>query len=172
LVLKSRKGEGTTAEIWLPVASGGTRAARNSRQPGVQPAQSLTHPMSVLAVDDDSLVLLNTAAMLEDLGHTVFEAASGQQALDILRKEKTIDLVITDQGMPNMTGSQLAAAIAAEWPHVPIILATGYAELPSGANQNLPKLSKPFDQKALAEAIATVTEAKDVVHTRLVPRAG
>jgi PAS domain S-box-containing protein len=172
LVLKSREGEGTTAEIWLPTAGGSTGAARDRRQPSVQTAQSYTHPMRVLAVDDDNLVLLNTAAMLEDLGHTVFESASGKQALEILRKEKTINLVITDQGMPDMTGSQLAAAIAAEWPHVPIILATGYAELPSGANQNLPKLSKPFDQNALAEAIATVTKLKHVARTRLVPRAG
>ena len=80
----------------------------------------------ILAVDDDALVLLNTAAMLEDLGHTVLEAASGKDALEILRREPRIDLVITDQAMPHMTGSDLAAAIRAEKPDLPIILATGY----------------------------------------------
>ena len=65
-------------------------------------------------MDDDALVLLNTAAMLEDLGHTVLEATSGSSALEIIRREDNIDLVITDQAMPHMTGSDLAAAIRAE----------------------------------------------------------
>jgi CheY-like chemotaxis protein len=111
-------------------------------------------PLVVVAVDDDSLVLMNTASMLEDLGHKVFEASSGREALDILRREKTIDLVISDQAMPYMTGLQLAEAIKIEWPRLPIILATGYSELPSGAD--LPKLAKPFLQHDLAKAIAGV----------------
>jgi CheY-like chemotaxis protein len=105
-------------------------------------------------VDDDALVLLNTAAMLEDLGHTVLEASSGKSALEILRREGNIDLVITDQAMPHMTGSDLAAAIRLERPGLPIILATGFAELPPGADEALPKLSKPFLQQQLADAIA------------------
>jgi CheY-like chemotaxis protein len=103
-------------------------------------------------VDDDSLVLLNTAAMLEDLGHTVLEAT--KKALEIIRREDRIDVVITDQAMPAMTGSDLAAAIKAERPDLPVILATGFAELPPGADEGLPKLAKPFRQQQLAEAIA------------------
>lgn len=110
----------------------------------------------VLAVDDDGLVLMNTVVMLEDLGHTVFEASSGRQALDILRREKAIDLVITDHAMPQMTGVQLAVAIKAERPNLPIILATGYAELPPGSEANLPKLAKPFRQQELSQAVADV----------------
>jgi CheY-like chemotaxis protein len=85
----------------------------------------------VLAVDDDHLVLTNTIAMLEELGHSVLKAASGKQALRILRSN-TVDLVITDQVMPGMTGGQLAEAVDADWPRLPIILATGYAEAPPG----------------------------------------
>jgi CheY-like chemotaxis protein len=77
-----------------------------------------------MVVDDDSLVLMNTAAMLEDLGHEVIEATSGEQALRVLRRGKRIDLLITDQVMPGMTGTQLIAAIRAEWPHLPVVLAT------------------------------------------------
>ena len=75
------------------------------------------------------------------------------EALDILRRQK-IDLVVTDQAMPHMTGAQLADAIRAEWPNLPVILATGYAELPGGQGKDLPKLPKPFDERALANAIA------------------
>ena len=52
-------------------------------------------PLVVLAVEDDALVLMNTAAMLEDLGHSVLEATSGDAALEILHRESDIDLVIT-----------------------------------------------------------------------------
>jgi CheY-like chemotaxis protein len=155
LVLTSTVGVGTTAELWLPTAQLPTVAA-----PAEQPAPPIGDcKLTVLAVDDDILVLLNTTAMLEDLGHTVIEASSGRQALDILRRDSDIGLVITDQAMPHMTGSQLAEAIKAERPELPIILATGYAELPSGADGRLPKLSKPFGPKALKSMIATVIGA-------------
>jgi CheY-like chemotaxis protein len=113
-----------------------------------------------LLVDDDDLVLMTAAAMLEDLGHTVYEAASGKEALEVFRQATAIDLVITDQGMPNMTGVQLTAAIHAEAPAVPVILATGYAELPPGAVGTFSKLSKPFRQQELARAIEAASSPK------------
>src|SRR6202049_936985 len=69
----------------------------------------------VVAVDDDRLVLTNTIAMLDDLGHTGIAASSGKEALDILRQQGPVDLVITDYAMPHMTGLQLANAIQKEW---------------------------------------------------------
>lgn len=152
LVLKSRKGAGTTAELWLPVAGTAPDHVQEAADP--KAFNGREGPLVILAVDDDALVLLNTAAMLEDLGHTVLEATSGKRALEIMRREAGIDLVITDQAMPNMTGSDLAAAIRAEKPLLPIILATGFAELPPGADEGLPKLAKPFRQHQLADAIA------------------
>jgi PAS domain S-box-containing protein len=154
LVLKSRKGEGTTVELWLPVAAGGSGLRPDEADTGALDGRE--GPLVILAVDDDPLVLLNTAAMLEDLGHTVLEATSGKDALEIIRRKGGIDLVITDQAMPLMTGSELAVAIRAEKPDLPIILATGYAELPPGADGGLPRLSKPFRQHQLADAIAKI----------------
>ena len=147
--LKSRIGEGTEAVLWLPVAEEGAGEARAEKPAESEGPKSLT----VLAVDDDTLVLFNTVAMLEDLGHTAIEAHSARDALEILRSRK-IDMVVTDQAMPQMTGVQLAEAIRGEWPGMPVILATGYAELPGGAGKNLPKLNKPFDEAALAAVIA------------------
>ena len=56
-----------------------------------------------------------------------------------------------------MTGVQLAEAIRADWSNLPIILATGYAELPAGLGSELPKLSKPFTQQQLAKAVSSAT---------------
>ena len=93
--------------------------------------------------------------MLEDFGHAAFAASSGRQALKVLREENSIDLVITDQIMPGMTGMELAKAIRTEWPKLSIILATGFAETPID-RLVLPRLSKPFTQTKLAESISSL----------------
>jgi PAS domain S-box-containing protein len=152
LRLASRIGEGTTAEIWLPAAVGPGGAPERAADRPVRAAVH-THRLRILAVDDDDLVLMNTTAMLEDLGHVVLEAHSGAQALQILRKEAAIDLLVTDQAMPNMTGLQLAETALELTPGLVVILATGYAELPPGADPSLGRLAKPFTQPELAEAV-------------------
>ena len=90
LFLKSRKGEGTTAEIWLPTATSNSV----QEQPTSITEELAARPLRVLAVDDDALVLFNTAAMLEDLGHTVLQANSGAVALELLRHH-SVDMIIT-----------------------------------------------------------------------------
>ena len=157
LTLKSKVGEGTTVELWLPVAQDSADKQKNDAV-AIEPFTAM-RPLVVLAVDDDALVLMNTAAMLEDLGHKVFEASSGREALEILRREKSINLVVTDQSMPRMTGIELAETIMAEWPEMPIVLATGYTDLPEGAKADLPKLTKPFFQQDLAQAIVEALKA-------------
>ena len=158
LVLESSPGKGASAALWLPVA--GPKADRAVELAAPQ-HQALARPLTVLAVDDDELVLMNTVALLEDLGHTVLEAHSGDEALAIFRREPEIDLVITDQAMPGMTGVQFAEAALAERADVPIILATGYGELPAGANPALRKLGKPFAQGELSRAIAAACPSRD-----------
>jgi CheY-like chemotaxis protein len=101
-------------------------------------------------------VMSATAAMLEDLGHTVVEALSGTTALQVLRENTSVDLVVTDQAMPGMTGLELAERIRVEWPALPILLASGHAELPERAGLALPRLTKPFRRDELENAIASV----------------
>jgi len=153
--LQSRKGKGTTAELWLPVADAQSRVAEQDGR-SLPDVASEHKSLAIVAVDDDFLILMNTIAMLEDLGHVGFAASSGKEALDILRREDSIDLVITDQAMPGMTGVQLAEAIKAEWPDLPVMLATGYAELGRGMGADLPKLSKPFTQAELGSHLAGI----------------
>jgi CheY-like chemotaxis protein/two-component sensor histidine kinase len=152
LLLKSRKGQGTVAEIWLPVAEIDAEAAQAEPTDTGLPRSS--GALTILVADDDNLVLMNTAAMLEDLGYEVVEATSGEQALRVLRRGGHFDLVITDQLMPGMTGTQLIEAIRSEWPDMPAILATGYSELPAGTAPELKRLAKPFTQADLARAIS------------------
>ncbi len=152
LMLHSKPGQGTTAEIWLPLAE--PRADDAKDHPPTIPTASPERKLNILAVDDDALVLFNTVAMLEELGHNVFDAASGRAALAVLERQP-IDLLITDQGMPGMTGVQLAQLIQEKWPRTQIVIATGYAELPEGSPP-FPRLNKPFLEAELAAAIAAI----------------
>jgi signal transduction histidine kinase len=149
LRLSSRPGSGTTAELWLPRAEGLPAAAA---LPAAAPTLQL-RPCSILLVDDDALISMATSEMLKDLGHRVIEAPSGSKALEILRAGAAVDVVITDQAMPGMTGTQLVAEIRAAWPELPVIIATGYAELPEDRDRKLPRLDKPYGQDDLAAAI-------------------
>jgi CheY-like chemotaxis protein len=145
---------GTTVELWLPRAK--TSAVTLVRSTERPPAPAALRPCKVLIVDDDLLVLNGTAALVEDLGHTAIEAQSAAEALVKLDSGVEIDVVITDHAMPNMTGLQLAQSIQAKRPDLPIILATGYAELPPDpALVRLVKLTKPCSQHEIASAIQT-----------------
>ncbi len=103
------------------------------------------------------MVIEPTCGMLEELGHRVLTASTGALALDVLRLDPKIDLVITDHAMPGMTGAELAHRVAELRPGLPVILATGYAESP-GEESKLPRLQKPFTMDNLACALADVSE--------------
>jgi CheY-like chemotaxis protein len=150
LVIHSRPGEGTSVELWLPQAGAETV---DGAPEAMAKAIRTSRPLVALAVDDDSLVLINAAFMLEDLGHRALTALSADEALEVLGRE-SVDLVVTDYAMPKVNGLQLAETIAERYPGMPVILATGYAELPAGTNTTSIRLSKPYLQSDLAAAIA------------------
>jgi CheY-like chemotaxis protein len=155
LHIKSEINKGTTAEMWLPRAAAINKSSERMTGSAGERITAI-HPAApsvvVLVVDDDPLVLRNTAVMIEDLGHTAIEARSGRAALKCLRERSEIDLVITDQVMPEMTGLQLADHIASEWKRIPVVLASGYSELPL-KSLGYKRLQKPFGQKELSAAI-------------------
>jgi CheY-like chemotaxis protein len=148
LQLSSAVGKGTTATMVLPVATSMPKA----ESPAL-PAQKVKRSAVILFVDDDPLIALSTTEMLEDLGHRVIGASSGRHALDILKSEQPLDLMMTDHVMPGMTGLELAAASREVRPALPILLATGYAELPEGAQLDLPRLAKPYHQDQLRDRL-------------------
>ncbi|GLK72695.1 response regulator [Ancylobacter dichloromethanicus] len=158
LVLKSEPGKGTTAIIYLPVAKAGRSVAVAVLAEDEDDVPGGEHgAQRVLVVDDDPLVLSATGAMLEDLGCAVTEASSAREALNLLEAGATFDVVLTDQAMPGMTGVQMAAVIDERWPDLPLILGTGYAELPADARAGMPRLGKPFSRETLRRAIVAAT---------------
>ena len=148
LELASEVGRGTTATLWLPMA---TEPAVPTETPMLQSVAGRI--ATILVVDDDPLVAMSTVDMLEDLGHKVIEAHSGQRALEILETGEIIDLMVTDQAMPGMTGIQLAEIVRAKRPRLPVLLATGFTDLPTSKLANLPRLSKPYQQSQLQAEI-------------------
>ncbi len=166
LVLHSRRGEGTTVELWLP------RAEAAAVLPPAAPEPAQVRPdrgRIVLLVDDDPLVLTSMAAMLEDLGHIAVEAGSGPQALEILRSGTEVDLVIADYSMPEMTGLQLAEELARLQPGLAVLLATGCIGSRGPILSGPTPLAKPFGRNALAQAIENCFDPEPPTAARIFP---
>ncbi len=113
---------------------------------------------TILVVDDDALIAMSTADMLEDLGHRVLDASSGSQAIEILESGVQIDAIVTDHAMPGMTGLELAIRARELRPGIPVLLTTGYADLPPGSALELPRLSKPYQQRDLDEKLSKLLQ--------------
>mgnify|MGYP001627158193 CR=1 FL=1 len=153
----SEPGEGATVEIWLPVAHSPEVAADGGDALAARPHAGA----SLLLVEDDDSVRQLMAESLEAIGYAVTQAADGETALHMLR-QKLPDLLITDYLMPGMTGAELMQKVRAQAPDLPMIIATGYADMKAieeviGENQ---LLRKPFP---LAELAATVARALEPV---------
>jgi CheY-like chemotaxis protein len=148
LELSSEVGKGTTATMWLPIATKSLAV----EEPAVLPVTP-ARPATILVVDDDPLIAMSTVNMLGDLGHTAIEANSAQRALEILEAGQAVDLLMTDQAMPGMTGVELAEIVGRKWPNMPVLLATGYADLPAAHNSNSRRLAKPYHQAQLQAEI-------------------
>lgn len=149
LKLTSELGRGTKAELWIPVS---TSEITNDSAPievSLAPTASASGPKRILLVDDDPLIAMSSADMLMDLGHDVVEAHSGKEALEYLGDGSCFDLLITDYSMPGMTGADLVIAVRHIVPKLPILIASGYAELPPGVDLDVARLGKPYTQDQL-----------------------
>jgi len=152
--LISQEGQGTTVELWLPRS----HQAKTIAQPaGAVIGDRGSSSLTILVVDDDAIIAEVTAALLEDLDHTVIIANSAAEALERLGEHgDAIDLLLTDHAMPGMTGIQLAARAREQRPDLPVLLASGYAEIPSGEGQDLFRLAKPYRREDLEAGVASV----------------
>ena len=159
-LLRSSVGSGTEAELWLPAASAAPTAAP-AAEPQPLAESGASRSLHILLVDDDPLVLDSTAAVLVDLGHRVTPAGKALDALALLRTGDRYDMVITDQAMPGMTGTELLAVVRSTRPTLATIVATGYAEMEpdTPVPPGIVKLSKPFGQHELSLAIEAALDA-------------
>jgi nitrogen-specific signal transduction histidine kinase/ActR/RegA family two-component response regulator len=161
LQMRSHKPGGTTAELWLPAAM-----ANAESEPAALPGSGIeVHKHNghrVLLVDDDSLVLISSQAMLEELGYQVETATSGEEALAILAQSgDTIDCLITDHLMPGICGPELVSRARVLYPRVKALIASGYGE-PDADTGGIPRLAKPYDHHALRQAMEALSKGDTV----------
>ncbi|HEV2675349.1 MAG TPA: response regulator [Aliidongia sp.] len=158
--IESEVGKGTTVAIYLPRA-GDAFPSAVPQQPAMEIAG---RTLNVLLVDDDESVRSFIASALDETGHEVTEAHSGDQALAILAAGLDFDLLIVDYAMPEMNGAEVARRARQQRPGLPILMITGFAD---NTALNLPPdtrmLSKPFRIAELRQEIARV------LHTASVP---
>jgi PAS domain S-box-containing protein len=159
LKLESKPGAGTTASLWLPVAVAEQDRPRDAQATTKEiPVVTAVERPIVLVVDDDALVRVSTCAMLDDIGYGVIEVEDAFRALEVIASPTRISILLTDQAMPGLTGLQLAEAAKKLRPRLPIILASGYAELPKDNQGILRRLAKPYRLAELLDAIAAGLE--------------
>src|SRR6266540_269277 len=153
LNIESAEGQGTTVTLSLPLAAG--TLATNKARPSAA-VQGV--PLRVLVIDDEGQVRATLSDILEHQGHTVVQASGGQEGLGLLEKGQVIDLILTDLGMPDMTGWDVARNVRERWPELPVGLVTGWGEqdlTPEERGRVNFVLTKPFDRQLLREALAS-----------------
>ncbi|MDH3602898.1 MAG: response regulator, partial [Candidatus Tectomicrobia bacterium] len=153
--VRSMLGEGTTFTIYLPQQQPYLSDTARSEPP---PA---TGQGRILLVDDEADLASAAALLLKDLGYEVSAHTNASEALALFRTEAdTLDLVIADQTMPELTGKALAEAVRAIRTDIPIILCTGYSHVINAAQAEElgidAFLMKPVEVDALAETIERV----------------
>jgi PAS domain S-box-containing protein len=156
--IDSEIGKGTTCRIYLPRAP---RRSDAAEQPGHQSQSNAGPPSRILVVDDNSAVRSITAIILRTFGHDVIEAAGGQDALDLLERDRQFDLLIVDLAMPNMYGDEFAARARRLVPGVPTLFMTGYTEPGRvGLRTEGDLLKKPFRRAQLAEKLGRILRGR------------
>ncbi|MGN7160497.1 PAS domain S-box protein [Sphingomonas sp. SAFR-052] len=151
LTISSRVGIGTNVELWLPVSM---LVAEADSTMSISVSAADTRGVALL-VDDEDIVRASTADMLEELGYEVLEADSGEAALALVTQGATPDLLVTDHLMAGMSGVELALALRATSPTLPVLIISGYANV-EALSPGLPRLTKPFRSAELAASLASI----------------
>jgi len=157
LVIASAAGRGRPVGRSLPSPAAAVpgAAVQGSAEPAGRAGRA-----RIMVIDDDAQVRTATAAMLTELGYEVVEGDSARAGLDHLRSAGTPDLILADQAMPGMTGSELVARMRASVPDLKSLLISGYADnIPEGAG---PVLRKPFTLGDLGAAVARVLRPGEI----------
>jgi signal transduction histidine kinase/response regulator RpfG family c-di-GMP phosphodiesterase len=150
--IHSAPGQGTSVKIYLPGAEQGAIQTADHAESSPQGAGQ-----AVLLVEDDPSVRLLIGEVLSELGYRAIEASDANAAIKVLESGRSIDMMISDVGLPGMNGRQLAEVARAYHPNVPVLFATGYAEnaaIRAGyLGTNMAMISKPFQVEELAAKI-------------------
>lgn len=154
VTIRSKPGQGTLIRLYLPAADG--VATREQVEPTDRMPEG--RGQTVLVVEDDEAVRLLVCEVLSDLRYHAIEAGDADVAIPLLSGVHTIDLMVSDVGLPGMNGRQLAEVARQHRPELPILFVTGYAEnaatKASFLGTNMDMISKPFAVEALAAKIS------------------
>jgi PAS domain S-box-containing protein len=148
--LASAPGRGTKFSLYFPLATSAPAAAQTRRRTPPPEADG----RSVLVVEDEPTVRTMAVRTLEEAGFRVYQANDGREALDLIEGPAAqVDLVVTDLGMPEMDGHELARRLRASRPALPVLYMSGYGD---DAGSVTPFLQKPFAPDDLVDRVATV----------------
>ena len=167
LVIDSKEGEGTRVEIWLPRAAAPAQAGPVQHQ-GQAPTRAPAAPLRrararVLFVEDDALVREAVLHALEESGFDVLVAHNGEDAVQLLDKGEVPQVVFSDIVMPGkISGIDLAGIVRRRYPHIPVVLATGYTEQQAGI-PGMQVLAKPYPIERLVSLLAAAQGKADSI---------
>lgn len=128
------------------------RRAAEGGEPAVG-EHATSQTLRILLVEDDALIRMNTVDMLTDLGHDVVEAGSAEEALKTAGEER-FDVLVTDLGLPGMSGSDLCVRVAADFPRMGIVVASGEGRLPDMGEIKAFLVRKPYSQDDLVRVLS------------------
>jgi CheY-like chemotaxis protein len=144
-------GQGTTITLLLPCVA----IEELDLQAADQPDVGEEPPAAILIVEDNEEVGAFAETLLAELGHQVTRASTGEEALELARKQR-FDVVLSDVVMPGMGGLKLAQALASEQPDLPVVLATGYSqEITEAGSGGRPVILKPYRLATLSQALTS-----------------
>lgn len=118
-------------------------------------------PARILLVEDEALIRMDTAMALEDMGHSVTEAGRARDALARLQ-DRSFDILLTDLGLPDMGGAELARKVLEHQPDIGLVYATGEGHLPEGTDPRTVLLQKPYGEEDLRAALARAQALRPV----------
>jgi PAS domain S-box-containing protein len=151
LHIDSRLGRGTTVSVYLPRARRSSAARRDQESSTAAAHEQAT----ILVVDDDPAVREVAVSSLESLGYRMLAAANGPAALDLLARNRAVDLLVVDVAMPGMNGVEFIRRARERRPGLPAVLVTGYADVAAFAPaEGDIVFQKPYRLERLADSIA------------------
>lgn len=154
IIAKPYRGEELATKIRAVLAARRSWSTSHDGEGSIaEPAgPAAKRPRRVLLVEDEVVLRMSTTDMLERLGCFVSGVGSGEHALELLSKDETFDLLLTDLGLPGMSGEELATAVRRQFPRLPVVIASGYGR-PLAATEGFQFVSKPYSSVDLQQAL-------------------
>ena len=152
MIAKPYRSDDLSARIRAVLSSRRAPAMKSEPSPTSAPVPGDGRPRRILLVEDEVVLRMSTTDMLERLDCFVSGVGSGEQALEMLSRGAAFDLLLTDLGLPGMSGEELAAEVRTRFPGLPVVIASGYGRSSSQV-EGVHFISKPYSSIDLQQAL-------------------